>query len=638
MLASRKSILLLLTFPLLIAQSTDSYTWNVQQDTNFIDVGRIVGKINSERKIDTILLMNARNTSKCCLSDEDIKILSANNTVKLLWSGSNCASSTERLNSEMLLIRCVPENFAAEHLDQMVICLQNRRNVRMLFIWSSEYTKVSPQQQVKLMQEQEQLFKYCAYRRLLNVIGIYRDYLSEGHYYTYTYFPQFQLQRKSLADDCFPDRVKDIKGLAIRTVHDQLEPWSLVWYDRMGNVKITGFLTKILNEFAARINGSITYPVAVQPGSFTGMGVSVALLQNNTIDIITGATSNTTHDIGYSAVLLQLDWIFMLPVPPQIPDSELLLYLLNSVLGLFLLIFLFVFAFVLTWQNLHLRRACSVRLSLHFFCWILINVVLRSVIGQPSCTRVRVSAKFLKRFLHILLLFSGIFMSTLISASLQSCLTSPLRRPRINTFPDLIKSSISVKISPGGFSLLDGLISKRYVRDLKKVLIVNTSIDELQRQRTNMDPHYGYTLFSNLWSVLARYQANLPQPLFYVSDEIYVTKGMPMTIPMQKNSIYENALSLMINQFHSVGLIELWHRQMYDDMVEARKLNATYQGQQPRNGIFDLEDFYWLWCVYGVGVTISILVFFAEIWHHRRAMKERDGARRPGVACLSIEK
>ncbi|XP_018795140.1 PREDICTED: uncharacterized protein LOC108972791 [Bactrocera latifrons] len=619
------NILLLYSLPLLMGYPT--LNWN---SSNALSISYILRKIDLEWKVSTVIVMNAYKSQLSCLCDVDIKIVSTNTTVKLLNAG-NSSSSSKRDSSELLLIRCLPERFSAELLEAMLDFLQNRRNVRILFIWNEEYTAAASRKRIRLQKQQQLLFEYCAEMRLLNVIAIYRDYVKDGHFYTFSYFPEFHLERKTMDEDCFPNRIKDLKGISLRTLPDQLEPWTFVWRDLNGKIQISGFFTKILREFAKRINATLSYPLPVKADVFIEAGTWVSLLQNDTIDVVSGIAiagdSNSFVDI--SATVLPVDWTIMMPLPSRIPDSEIFVFLLNSVLGLLLLSLLFIFSSVFTFESLILQRRTSTECFL-LFCWTLINVVLRGIIGQPSYVRVELSARFLKRFLYIILFLSGIFMSTLISASLQSYLTSSLRYPRIKHFAELYNSGLKVKVSKYEYGLLPKYFPPEHLKILDDMLVIVPSFEEIQRQRTLLDPRYAFTILSPMWFVMSKYQSHLQQPLFYVNEGIYLSKGIPMAIPLQKNSIYTDALNNMIYEIQSVGLLALWTAQEYDDMVAAKKLNTINPVNDVRSERLDLSSFYWLWWLYGVGVGVSILVFFAELCCYDRTVKKKLAKQKSG--------
>ncbi|XP_004519277.2 uncharacterized protein LOC101459882 [Ceratitis capitata] len=617
---TKANILLICNLQLLFAYPASN--WTVPGVSN---VSFIVDKINAERRINAFVIINAYDTSESCLSDEDVRRLSANTTVKLLRPSSKCSNSSGDDNRELLLIRCIPENFKPELFEAMIGCSARKRDIRMLFIWNSEYATATMQSRLKLDKQQKLIFEYCAKMNLLNVIGIYRDYLSEGHFYTFSYFPDFHLERKPLSEDCFPDRISDLKGTAIRCIPDQIHPWSIVWADHNENVQIGGFLTKLLQQFATRNNGTLTFPVTVVPNRFVDIQSWLPLFQNNTIDMVCGIIGSLGENpyLDESATIFPVDWIIMLPIPQRMADSEVYLYMLNSALGLFLLILLFVFSFVLTLESLLLQRHTK-REGCLLFISFLTNTVLRGVIGQPTSLRVPHSVRHLKRFLYITLFVSGIFMSTFISASLQSYLTSSLRYPRINSFAELRRAGMKVKISRYEYTLLPAYFEPKTLKWLERVFTVVPSFDELQNQRINLKNRFATTIISPLWSVVSRYQSNLPQPAFYTSKNIYISKGIPIAVPIQKHSIYKKTLNKMIYNAHSVGLTQLWSNQVYDDMLAAKKLNTTVNLVSRRKEQLEVRDLYWLWWLYGVGVLLSTLVFFAELWYHKRSTKKAN--------------
>ena len=51
-------------------------------------------------------------------------------------------------------------------------------------------------------------------------------------------------------EDFFPNRIKDLEGVAIRIALDQLEPWSLVLRNRNDGIEIGGFLARFVREFS----------------------------------------------------------------------------------------------------------------------------------------------------------------------------------------------------------------------------------------------------------------------------------------------------------------------------------------------------------------------------------------------------
>ncbi|XP_036332436.1 uncharacterized protein LOC118743780 [Rhagoletis pomonella] len=504
----------------------------------------------------------------------------------------------------------------------MVACLGNYRHIRILFIWNTEYTTESSSEKRHDLQHQQQLlFEYCAQMHLLNVISIYRDHAVDGHFYTFSYFPQFYIQRKTLEDNCFPDRIRNMRGTAIRIVPDQFHPWTFVWHDRDGTLQIDGYLIKILREFAKRNNSTLTLPVPVEPDVSKSGTVWSGLLQNNTVDIIVGIASPDSRRTGVelSTTLQPVDWIFMLPMPPLVPDGEVLWFILNSMLGLSMLLLLFLFSIVLTFESV-LQQRRSLKSIVQLFIWMLTNVVLRCIIGQSSYLQISAITRKIKRFMYFFLFLSGIFVSTFLSAGLQSYSTSkPSKYPLVRTFEDLAQIQIAIKVSQMESEIIPLYIGTKSTKMLR--LIIEPSIYKVQNERTSMKGNYAYVILSPLLPVLLRLQSYLPRPLYYVREGVYVSKSIPMSIPMQMHSIYREALNKLIHQIQSAGLAELWKSQCYDDMIAAKILNTTKIMPAKQNPM-GLNDFFWLWWLYGIGMSVAICVFCAELWHKNRAAKK----------------
>ncbi|XP_067633303.1 uncharacterized protein [Eurosta solidaginis] len=594
------------SLPMLIAYPT--VIWNDSTIDNF---AAITNKIDMECKIGNIVVLNACSTKKFCLSNYDLKLLETCNTILLLKANRPCPN--KGVKGETLLIVCLGTNFSTKLLSTMIPCLDKRRNSRILFIWNTEHTATRAIERLQLQKQQELLFKYCAQKHLLNVISIYRDYLYDGHFYTFSYFPEFHLQRKTLMQQFFPDRIKDLKGAALKALPKYNEPLALIWRNRSGQTQTGGYFSKILEEFVRRHNATLTWPIPLDADARVPIPVWIDLFQNDTIDVVMGIAP-MEHITGYdvSTVVLLSDWTIMLPLPSERPDSEILLFMINSWLGIVLLIFLFVFTLFFTIESFLLRRSLQKYHANWFalFLSIFFNLVLRSMIGQSSY----MAGDTRRRLIYIILFLSGILMSTIITAGLNSYFTSPLHYPKLNTFKELVDSDITIKLTQFEYETLPIYLSMEYFRKLNQTLKLPPESKQLA---TTMDTRYGYTILTPLWSIIARYQTFLPKPLFYVHENIYLIRDLPMCFPLHEHSIYKEAFNDMILLIQSSGLSDLWTKQSYDDMVMAGKLNITTYLCSVKSKIMDLEKLYYLWLVYGIGVSLSIVVFFAEILYYK---------------------
>ncbi|XP_018795814.1 PREDICTED: uncharacterized protein LOC108973202 [Bactrocera latifrons] len=529
------------------------------ENVEFANFSKLIEKIRMERAIETVVMFKAFHDQQSCLGDDTLRSLHRSNiTVILLNATSSWQLQGADVNSELLVARCVAEPIQPHLLNLMVRSLGVVRDVRIVFIWNVNYVKASPGRRNELQQQLRKLFMYCASTKLLNVISVYSDFESEGHYYTYSYFPSFHLERKQMQNACFPNRLKDMQGTALRTLPDQNEPRSIVWRDRWGR------------------------------------------LQNETIDFLMGLTG-----IGWklnasqvSAPVISMFWATMLPRPPKRPIRDIYVLIFTSVIGLILLLLLLIFSCLLTCESMrwrHNRRTCSNACRL--FLFTLTNVSLRSMLGQP--THVHITAAFTKRFICSLLFVAGIYVSTISTSYLQTYLTSSPKLQRVNTFDELLCVPTRIKISLAEYNALEDFVGPRFLEKYTSVFLITPSINDYYYERKTLNTHFGYTVPQSLWKTFVEYQRRLGVSLFYISDQMILAKNLQMGIPLSPHSIYRDKLNALIQNLISAGLVEYWEKLAYGDMVAAGKLNKTISTPYNLEHSLTLGNLYWIWWLYG---------------------------------------
>lgn len=590
------------------------------ENVNFANFSKLIKRIRLERVIETLVVFNFHGQQHCL--DDDIlhSLQPLNITVILLNATSSCQLQGANVNSELMVVLCVTEPIQPVRLDMMVGCIGVVRNVRFLFIWHASYVQASLGRRNELRQQMQKLFVYCASTKLLNVISVYSDFESDAHYYTYSYFPSFHLERKKLEDTCFPNRLKNMQGAALRTLPDQNEPRSIVWRDRWGRLQIGGYMAKVIETFAAQHNATISYPTLIVPDVTYEYEVIFGMLQNETIDFVMGLTGigwklNATQ---VSTPVLPLFWATMLPLPPTRPTRDIYVLIFKSIIGIILLLLWLIFSCLLTCERIrwhHDRRTC--RNTFRLFLFILTNVSLRGMLGQP--THIHISAAFTKRFICILLFLAGIYVSTTSTSYLQTYLTSSPKLQRVNTFDELLRVPTRIKISSAEYNALIDYVGPRFLQKYKSVFLITSSINDYYYQRKTLDINFGYTVTQSLWKTLVEFQKKLGVHLFYISDRMHLAKNLQMGIPMSPHSIYRDKLNVLIQNLISAGLVEYWENLAYGDMVAAGKLNISISIPSNRDHSLTLEDLYWIWWLYGVGMSLAFVLFFVE----RRVRKKK---------------
>ncbi|XP_054736695.1 uncharacterized protein LOC129243591 [Anastrepha obliqua] len=588
----------------------------------FANITKLIEKIRMERAIETLVVFDDDLEQGFCLDDATLRSLNTNISIILLRATNHCNRQGSDVNREMLVVRCVSEPFRPQFLAKMIDCLGVERQVRILFMWHAHYVKQSKRRRNELQQQRQKLFEYCARKKLLNIMGVYSDFESDGHFYTYTHFPNFHLKQQTLwQEPCFPVRVKDMQGAALRTLPDQNEPRSIVWRDHLGRTQIGGFMARIIKAFAAKQNATLIYPTTVEPDVTYEYAEIFKMLQNETLDVLMGLTGIgwMLNSSEVSTPLLPLFWTLMLPLPPLPPTRDIFLLIFISFLGIVMLLLLVIFSSLLTLEAVRGLRHRSCKRSFNLFLRTLTNVTLRSILGQA--THLPISTTSLKRFICILLFIAGIYVNTISTAYLQTYLTSSPRAQRVNTFDELLHIPTRIRISLTEYTALKDFVGTEFVEKYKNVFLITSSINDYYQQRKTLDTHYGYTVTSSLWTALEEFQRDLGRPLFYINKNMHLAGNLQMGVPMGPHSIYREEFNTFIHNSISSGLMNHWQNWVYTDMVAAGKLNITLSTQTKQGHILTTEDLYWIWWLYGAGMGLAFLVCLAELYSKRKLDK-----------------
>ncbi|XP_004519276.1 uncharacterized protein LOC101459693 [Ceratitis capitata] len=601
---------------------TAGMTYRGQDDDgSFANFSNLIDKVRAERRIETLVVFNSYATDRACLSDGTLKSLeSAGITVILLSATSNCHLQGADVNSELLIVRCLSGPIQPRLLDNMINCLGVVRDVRILFMWHDNYAQQTVSRRNELQQQLRELFLYCARAKLLNVISVYNDFGNEKYYHTYSYFPSFHLVHNTLQETCFPNRLRDMHGAAIHTLPDQNEPRSIVWRDRLGRTQIGGYMARLVEALAKHHNATLSYPRAIVPDVTYEYDEIFKMLQNETIDLLMGVTGMgwRLNASQVSTSVLSSFWAPMLPVPPLRPTRDIYVLIFVSAIGVIFLLLLLTFSCLLTWEQLCARHQSSFR---EVSC-TLTSVTHRSLLGQP--THVRISCTFIRRFICMLLFMTGIYMSTTSSSYLNTYLTSSPKRQRVLTFDELLRHPTRIKISPGEYKGLKIFVSEAFLEKYKGVFLVTSSVNDYYQQRKSLDTSFGYTITNSLWQALVEYQTKLGRHLFYISEGMHLAANLQLGVPLSPHSIYRSALNVLIQNSISAGLMKHWENLVYSDMVAAGKLNLTVATRPILAKGLTLDDLYWIWWLYGVGLMLALVVFLLECYVGRVAKSRKQ--------------
>ncbi|XP_004530144.1 uncharacterized protein LOC101450251 [Ceratitis capitata] len=204
----------------------------------------------------------------------------------------------EDMQKPMLLHSVAPSYEVVKRFNRNILTIALVVNVDTELAILAETLNLMLQKRVLLICGEEQaarereayltrLFRLCETKKMLNVVMIFSDFSSTKTFHSYTIFPTFHSERKSYATAdvvVFPRRMSDLHGYGIRTMPDQLFPYS--YADNIdGRVKVAGLMPVILGTFAASINATLTYPMPVIVGETHQQAGFDEMIKRNELDI-----------------------------------------------------------------------------------------------------------------------------------------------------------------------------------------------------------------------------------------------------------------------------------------------------------------------------------------------------------------
>ncbi|EDW33283.1 GL20206 [Drosophila persimilis] len=155
--------------------------------------------------------------------------------------------------------------------------------------------------------------------------------------------------------------------------------------------------------------------------------------------------------------------------------------------------------------------------------------------------------------------------------------------------------------------------NNKNLHEYKDTFEIIPSTVEFLAKRSALNNSYAYPVTSTLWPFLQIKQSHLQRPIFRRSQEIFFLEFMPLTAPMQKNSIYRKLFNQYVANTHASGLYELWFRQSFNKLVRMGKLNYSEEADHETYHDLIWEDYIYIWLVYIGGTVTSLLVFMLEL-------------------------
>ncbi|XP_037942745.1 uncharacterized protein LOC119675611 [Teleopsis dalmanni] len=468
-----------------------------------------------------------------------------------------------------------------------------------------------------------EIFQYCQDQHMSHVVALHQNFpLQYNIYYTFLIFPRIQVKsihyNKNNSNGVYDkDRNKlNHFGYSLRTIHDEKPFNTLLYNDPTGQLRLAGYLGTFIHYIAQYLNATLELSDLTKRGQTVSYTEISALLNNKSIDIPASTFFRCIDKYkSYSYPIFVTKPCLLIPIEAKLTVRESLLKLILSYTTLYLIGLYSVFAILL-----HLVRF-KYKQTNHMFKYQLPDIVIheqvfRGLLGQSFPFNFT-NVNWLTVFITSNLLLTGYIFSTFHQASLQTYLTRPPYKARIRNMDDFVKSPNKILIPK---QIYDTINSK--LKQFAEKCTFSKSMEEYQKALLGLNDNFTYIIPSWQWPLINSMQSSFPRPIFRFNRELCET-SIPLSIPLEENSVYEEVIKEMVLQLQAFGLFELWMRNSYYDYTAHNHIpheKLEYKKQEQLSAL-KLEDidliFYFLLC----SCLLSILVLIMEICISRDTLK-----------------
>ncbi|XP_065369108.1 uncharacterized protein LOC135961534 [Calliphora vicina] len=455
----------------------------------------------------------------------------------------------------------------------------------------------------------EDFFKYCWHKKSLNVIAIFKDFYRTKYFYAYRPFPKFKMELRIIENKSviFPNRLKNIMGYKLLTLPDQVEPRTYLTKNKNGKIKISGYVGHFIHLLAERLNATLKFPYPIKKGDLLFYGYLETLARNYTIDF--AATIAPVLDprqmLYYSYPFQITNVCLMIPLAKTMAFKEMFFYMMGVKACIISVLNLYLFTLVINLKRLNFfgRQSNYIMKCSDFF---LNDIALRGILGQPF--KIWIKAGFLTKYIYVLLSVTGLYLSVMYGALLQTLLTRPLKEKQLKTFNDLRQNQVYTLLS-------DTEVLHYEKRGMSFNLLRKTATyKEYNYMRSHLNTSYAYPTTDMQWDTLFNQQQNLfKNKIFMFSNEACFLRTNFLSFPQAQNTIYREPIHELILLAREHGLAHHWLQTNFLDMLAAG--NSTlidFSVASKRERPLSMDDLELVFIMYTSVLTLAIFVFFIE--------------------------
>lgn len=477
------------------------------------------------------------------------------------------------------------------------------------------------------------LFVYCWKNKLLNVLVLFENFevRKSGNYdfmyvnyiffihflsqttkifHSYTHFPSLKLEERKYnhSTSIFPNRLKNLMGYRLPIAIGGSAPRLIGYYDKQGKAVYKGTVGHFMEVFQRKYNCTFVEPFPANPVAFEPSTNIIKYVRNGSVDISMAITFPNIPVRGYSYPIELMNWCLMLPVEPDIPNSEyyvivfelqafLLTLAVLVIISITLAIALNHYGYRVQWHEYLLHESC-----------------LRGALGQSFYEVFR--APILVRGIYLQICVLGILLTAWYNSYFSAYVTSAPKELPYRNYDELMASKVKVVAWEPEHEELVGRI--KGFEKYKPMFYLEPNFTKFIVMRDSLNTKYGYMMPSIKWIVINAQQQVFSKPLFRFRKDLCFFNTVPFVFPVHENSIYMEPIKSLILDITDMGLITYWTSNCFSELVEAGELNFVDPSPGRAFRAMHLQDLQYIWYGFAFMASLSITVWLIElIWYRQ---------------------
>ncbi|XP_034665404.1 uncharacterized protein LOC117899481 [Drosophila subobscura] len=497
---------------------------------------------------------------------------------QIVWQKNEPAVDlAQHFNSNLFVLACLSRESIEMELGGLSSSLSHLRGARVLIEVADT---ANPNEDLLATN----ILSLCLKNSMLNVMLYFQQWSRHLIIYSFRAFPHFQLIKQNILTQgparlqMFVDQLADLGGKEIIAIPDLSPPNTFEYKDASGETRFAGYLWRFIAEFASSLGGRLK---ASNPTWVSGRTAAslymLELTRNASVDFGLTTTMITEKSFKnyyqYTYPMLYSSWCTMLPMERPMPVHSLFHRIMSC-------------------------EAVVVVVTASLVLGLLVPAILKYL-----------GINFRGRLVHLTPRLLALVLVCACAAQLLSLLISRPTSARIDSFDDLLRSSLKIFGMRSEFYFFDGDFRAKYA----SAFHLTNDPSELYDNRNYFNTSWAYTITTVKWAVINAQQLHFSRPVFRLSHNMCFHGFMPGSLLIPPESVYRDRLHHFILRMDQSGLIAYWIRMSFYDMVRAGRMTIKDYSQTQQLHALTLNDFRLAWHLSLLGVIISLVAFVLEL-------------------------